>query len=578
MIARRLAELVLRAGREVGLLVSRHGTVAHALVGRNWPELETRLAYRRDASRLCGLRLVLAYDQPDAHPTEADLDLLQRARVDLLVTIGHRAGDVTEAWMASRGRGGVPHIEGPVPVEALARMEAAERIRLAEGQARDGVESTGGGRAERAILVGLVTAGQDGWSTPATLEELRRLAETAGADVVDVVTQKRARPDPATLIGRGKVQELRALCEREAADLVVFDAELTPAQQRTLEEELGIKVLDRTAVVLDIFARRARTREGRLQVELAQMTYLLPRLVGKGVLLSRLGGGIGTRGPGETKLEMDRRRIRTSITDLRARIEDIARHRRTQRRARREANLPIVALVGYTNAGKSTLLNALTGAGVLVEDRLFATLDPTARRVDLPGGRPAVLVDTVGFIQKLPTQLVAAFRATLEEVTEADVLVHIVDAEHPDWRRQRQAVEEVLAELGAADKPVVLALNKVDRIPRQQAHGLVAETGGVAISALRREGLAELLQAIAAAVPERMARATLDVPYDKVGLLQDVYAYGHVLRREYGPDAIRLEVEAPRSVLERVRAGTAVSEDADSTGPGTSTVMERRDG
>jgi GTP-binding protein HflX len=510
--------------------------------------------------------VLLAYDQPDAHPTDPDLDLLDRARLDLLVTIGQRAGEVTEAWLASRGRGGVPHIEGPIPPDALAKVGAADRIRSAEDHSRDTPQAAHGPRAERAILVGVVVPGKEGWSTPATLEELRRLAETAGADVVEVVVQTRSRPDPSTLVGRGKVQGLRTLCEREAADLVIFDEELTPAQQRTLEEELGIKVLDRTAVVLDIFARRARTREGRLQVELAQMTYLLPRLVGKGVLLSRLGGGIGTRGPGETKLEMDRRRIRSRITDLRGRIGDIARHRRTQRRARREANLPVVAIVGYTNAGKSTLLNALTDAGVLVEDKLFATLDPTARRVDLPGGRPAVVVDTVGFIQKLPTQLVAAFRATLEEVTDADVLTHIVDAAHPDWQRQRQAVEKLLCELDAADKPVVLALNKVDRIPRQQAHALVSETGGVAISALRREGLAELLQAIAAAVPERMARATLDVPYDRAGLLRDVYAYGRVIRREYGPDAVRLEVEAPISVLERVQAAAGRSGDTYSPG------------
>ncbi|MCL6499609.1 MAG: GTPase HflX, partial [Firmicutes bacterium] len=360
---------------------------------------------------------------------------------------------------------------------------------------------SGSERPERAVLVGLVVPGRGGYSDPESLEELRRLAETAGAEVVDVLTQERPRPDPATLIGRGKVAELRALVEREAADLVVFDEELTPAQQRNLEEELGVKVLDRTALVLDIFARRARTREGRLQVELAQMTYLLPRLVGKGVLLSRLGGGIGTRGPGETQLETDRRRVRRRIDELRASIEEVARARRTQRRARQQAEIPVVALVGYTNAGKSTLLNALSGAQVFVEDKLFATLDPTARRARLPDGRPVVLVDTVGFLRKLPTQLVAAFRATLEEVTEADALVHVLDVSHPAWERQRQAVEELLEELGADGKPTVLALNKTDRLPADRVAELVARTGGVPISALRRTGLEELLARVAQALP-----------------------------------------------------------------------------
>ncbi|MDR5684303.1 MAG: GTPase HflX [Armatimonadota bacterium] len=561
-LARRLAALGARAGREVGVLVSRHGRVVHALVGRNWPGLEATLAQRRDGRGLCGLRLLLTYGQPDAHPTDADLELLDHARLDLLVTIGQRNGEVTEVWVASRGRGGVAHIEGSIPPDALAHVAAAHRIRSAEQHARDPAEPASHHRAERAVLVGLVVPGREGWSTPATLEELRRLAETAGADVVDVVVQSRPRPDPSTLIGKGKVQELRGLCEREAADLVVFDEELTPAQQRTLEEELGIKVLDRTALVLDIFARRARTREGRLQVELAQMTYLLPRLVGRGVLLSRLGGGIGTRGPGETKLETDRRRIRSRITDLRVRIEEITRHRRMQRRARRAFQLPVVALVGYTNAGKSTLLNALTDAGVAVEDKLFATLDPTARRVELPAGGPAVVVDTVGFIQKLPTQLVAAFRATLEEITASDVLVHVLDVAHPDWPRQKRAVEEVLAELGATDRPIVLALNKVDRIPPQQARALIVQTGGVPISALRREGLAGLLEAVGAALPRRTARATLEVPYGRAGLLGEIYALGQVLQQDYGPDSIRLEVEAPTAVLEKIRS-VAASDDRD---------------
>jgi len=423
------------------------------------------------------------------------------------------------------------------------------RIRSAPSMARRTEGSLSPMRPERAILVGVRIPGKEGWSTDETLLELRRLAETAGAEVVDVLTQTRERPDPATLIGRGKVAELRSLVEEEAADLVVFDEELTPAQQRTLEEALGVKVLDRTALVLDIFARRARTREGALQVELAQLLYLLPRLGGKGVLLSRLGGGIGTRGPGETKLETDRRRIRRRITELRQRIEGIAQVRRTQRSLRTSAGIPVVAIVGYTNAGKSTLLNALTHAGVFVEDKLFATLDPTARRIRLPSGRTAVLVDTVGFIQKLPFQLVAAFRATLEEVTEADVLVHVLDISHPNWPAQRRAVEQVLEELGAGGKPTVLALNKADRLPAVEVRRIASETGGVPISALRGTGLANLLVGIEQAIPDPVRRARISVPYEKVGLLHAVYEQGRVLERHDGPNGVEVELEAPEGVV-----------------------------
>ncbi len=551
-LAARLAQLAHVARREVGTLVSRHGTCTHVLLGRNWPGLEATLQRRRDG-RPCGLRLVLVYDQPEAYPTEADLDLLEAARLDFLVTLGHRRGQVTEAWVASGG-GSSCHLEGPFQVESLGHLRAAERIRAAEEAWRGA--PAGSGKPERAVLVGLVIPGRDGWSSPDTLEELRRLAETAGAEVVDVLTQERRSPDPATLIGRGKVQELRGLVEREAADLVVFDEELTPAQQRNLEQELGVKVLDRTALVLDIFARRARTREGRLQVELAQMTYLLPRLVGRGMQMSQLGGGIGTRGPGETQLETDRRRVRRRIDELQARIEEVARTRRTQRRARQQAQVPVVALVGYTNAGKSTLLNALSGAQVFVEDKLFATLDPTARRTRLPDGRPVVLVDTVGFLQKLPTQLVAAFRATLEEVTEADALVHVLDVSHPAWERQQEAVEELLEELGADGKPTVLALNKTDRVPARQVEELAARTGGVPISALRRTGLEELLRRVAQVLPA-WPRTRLRIPYTQVGILAELRRRGRVLWEEYLPDAVHVEVELPQAVLGRLQAWAA---------------------
>ena len=423
--------------------------------------------------------------------------------------------------------------------------------------AREGAEVPGAlpvptAGPERAILVGIHLAVGD---RDPGMEELARLAESAGAAVVGTLVQQRRAPAPATFIGTGKVEELRRLCAERNADLVILNDELTPAQQRNLERHLDVKVIDRTALVLDIFARRARTREGRLQVELAQMTYLLPRLVGRGTLLSRLGGGIGTRGPGETKLEVDRRRIRKRITDLHADIAEISRHRSLQRQARKQAHFPVVALVGYTNAGKSTLLNKLTGADVFVEDKLFATLDPTVRKVILPNHRPVLLVDTVGFITNLPTQLVAAFRATLEEVTEADLLVHVIDGSHADWRKQVQAVHDVLDELGAGDKPVAQAVNKIDLATPAVTRAIVAEVeDGVAISALRGVGLINLLRRIAQRLPQQLVRVKLLVPYARANTLPRIFAQGRVLRQDYGERGISVEAELPRIQAQQLRA------------------------
>jgi len=422
------------------------------------------------------------------------------------------------------------------------------------GQARQGhapllVREAG---PERAILVGV--HGPDRGRDP-EMEELARLATSAGAVVVGTLVQHRARPVPATFLGAGKVEELRRLCAESHADLVIADHELTPVQQRNLEQALLRKVIDRTALVLDIFARRAQTHEGRLQVELAQMTYLLPRLTGRGTMLSRLGGGIGTRGPGETKLEVDRRRIRRRITDLHREIAEIRQHRALQRRARREAQFPAVALVGYTNAGKSTLLNALTDAGVFVEDKLFATLDPTVRKVTLSNGRPVLLIDTVGFITRLPTQLIAAFRATLEEVTEADLLVHVVDGSHPDWRAQMRSVRQVLAGLQAAEKPTVVAVNKTDCVPPETVRAILAELGdAVAISALHKVGLLNLLRVISQRLPEALVPVRLTVPYARAGALARIFAQGRVVRQEYRPDGIHLEAELPPVQARQLRA------------------------
>ncbi|TMI71843.1 MAG: GTPase HflX [Bacillati bacterium ANGP1] len=414
---------------------------------------------------------------------------------------------------------------------------------------------------ERAILVGLLRPPSSGAGRPPrdgrepNLDELSRLAESAGAVVAAKVLQKRRGPDPTTFVGDGKVEDLKRDIYEHSADLVILDGELTPAQQRNLERRLEVKVIDRTALVLDIFARRAHTKEGRLQVELAQMTYLLPRLTGRGVWLSRLGGGIGTRGPGETKLEVDRRRIRRRITDLGQEIAGISRHRALQRQARREAQFPVAALVGYTNAGKSTLLNALTDAGVFVEDKLFATLDPTIRKVTLPNHRPVLLVDTVGFISRLPTQLVAAFRATLEEVTEADLLIHVVDASHAAWRAQIAAVHTVLKELDAADKPVVYAVNKIDRLASTEVREVVAEVGeGVPISALQHVGLINLLRRIAQQLPEPLERVRLLVPYAKARTVSEIFGRGRIISQEYGEQGIAVEAELPRAYAQRLRA------------------------
>ncbi len=317
---------------------------------------------------------------------------------------------------------------------------------------------------ERAYLVGVAARNGHGFTAQASLDELAQLVDTAGAVVVGATLQRLESPHPATYVGKGKLEEVQSARDATGYTLVVFDDELSPSQQRNLERALGVKVLDRTAVVLDIFAARARTREGRLQVELAQLEYLLPRLAGQWSHLERLGGGIGTRGPGETQLETDRRLVRERITRLRRQLDEVRRHRRLYRRRRERAGVPVVSLVGYTNAGKSTLMNRLTHAGVLAEDRVFATLDPVTRRLRLPDERDVLLTDTVGFIQKLPSQLVAAFRATLEELQEADVLVNVVDITHPDAQEQLDTVERTLRDLEIGDRPRLTVLNKVDRL------------------------------------------------------------------------------------------------------------------
>ncbi|HEX7551754.1 MAG TPA: GTPase HflX [Candidatus Methylomirabilis sp.] len=342
--------------------------------------------------------------------------------------------------------------------------------------------------------MGVVRHRQPRWEAEDSLAELEQLARSAGARVAESLLQERDRLDPAYLIGKGKAEEIRGRCA--GVDVVILDEELSGSQQRNLEKLLGLRVVDRTGLILDIFAQRAQTREGKLQVELAQLDYLLPRLAGAWTHLERLGGGIGTRGPGETQLESDKRRVRTRMAKIRRDLEQVRRHRALLRRPRRKIPFPIVALVGYTNAGKSSLMNALTHAGVAVRDQLFATLDPTLRRLMLPGGRVALLSDTVGFIRKIPHQLVAAFQATLEEVQEAEILLHVVDISHAHAELQQAAVEGVLGDLGLADRPTILVYNKIDRLGERPQFPWGPGSGRVATSAKTGAGLDDLRREI----------------------------------------------------------------------------------
>jgi GTPase len=385
---------------------------------------------------------------------------------------------------------------------------------------------------ERAVLVG-VGRGIDA----SGLDELAALADSAGAEPISRIVQTRSDPDPATFVGKGKLEEIHRAVHSTGADAVILDGELTPGQLRNLEGRLGTKVIDRTALILDIFALHARSREGKAQVELAQLNYLLPRLRGWGEAMSRLGGGIGTRGPGETKLEVDRQHIKRRISKLRRDIKDLARTRDVKRARREGSGIQQIAIAGYTNAGKSTLMNTLTQAGVLVADQLFATLDPTIRRIALPGGRHATISDTVGFVSKLPHDLVEAFRSTLEEVTRADLVLHVADASSADVEHQVEAVRSVLGEIGAGAIPEVLALNKVDMLSEMDRERAARRfPDAVPVSALTGEGTEALLERVAVELPRPPVEVTLLVPYGRDEVIALLYRDAEVLDTEAGTD------------------------------------------
>lgn len=401
-------------------------------------------------------------------------------------------------------------------------------------------------KRERVILVGVSLA--DSEDAEQSLDELEELARTAGALCVGRVLQKREQMHPATYLGRGKTGELKDLIWETQADGIICDDELSPAQIGNLKDELGVKIMDRTLLILDIFAARASTSEGKIQVELAQLKYRQSRLTGLGTSLSRLGGGIGTRGPGEKKLEMDRRLIKGRISQLTRELKEVKRHRQLTRESRAKSRIPVIAIVGYTNAGKSTLLNALTGAGILAEDKLFATLDPTTRNLKLPGGQEVLLTDTVGFIRKLPHHLIEAFKSTLEEAKYADLLLHVVDASNPQMDQQMHVVYETLRELEASDKPVITAFNKKDRFEGEYAPRDFQAERTAFISAKTGEGVEELLACVEDVLREQKVEIEQIYPYSDAGKIQLIRKYGELEKEEYTQEGIYVRAYVPVDV------------------------------
>jgi GTP-binding protein HflX len=495
-LARHLTELSRETNRQVGVLLNRKGDIEYVVVG-NAHKLELPDIGRARAGqvRLRGLRLVHTHLKSEPL-TKDDLTDLALLRLDMVAAVGvgpeglpgvlHYAHLVPENgngqyWSVTS----LPSVHDEQP-DLMATLEAIE-----EEISRKAAARTISGR-DKAILVAVCLDGNRAKSE-ASLAELKELARTAGVQVIDSVLQMRREADPRYLIGRGKLEELNLRAMQATVDLIILDKDLSPSQGRHISDATSLKVIDRSQLILDIFAQRAQSAEGKLQVELAQLKYRLPRLVQSDTSLSRLAGGIGGRGPGETKLEIDRRRVRERITQLEKRIDMLSREREVRRAQRNRRDLPVISIVGYTNAGKSTLLNAITGAEVLAENKLFATLDPTSRRLRFPQEREVIITDTVGFIRDLPKDLVAAFRATLEELYDADLLLHVVDAGDPMRDEQVEAVENILGSLGLMEKPRLMVWNKADLLSAEEVQSLLRSHGGVAISASQREGLASLL-------------------------------------------------------------------------------------
>lgn len=560
-LAVKLADITEYINREISVYITRSGQIIEIAVGDNATVELPSFSGRRGAGRLSGIRCIHTHPGGNPYLSGVDISALKNNKYDAMVAIGVVSPDFTKSELTFGLITGIDSNEnytaecyGPYSIEDAENINFVNTVSTIE-RILDKQTGTASLQvmSERAILIGMEWGRTDSlWTVDDSLEELKQLADTAGATVIKKFIQKRPKPDPAFFIGRGKVQELALYAQQENIDLCIFDDELSPAQQRNIESVMGIRILDRTALILDIFAQRARTNEGKLQVELAQLQYTLPRIMGKGLMLSRLGGGIGTRGPGETKLEVDRRRIRDRIAFIKDQIEKVKAVRSLHRSKRKKNNVFEVSLVGYTNAGKSTLLNTLTNSDIYAKDQLFATLDPTTRQLTLPNKQEIIITDTVGFIQRLPHQLIAAFRSTLEVVTEADLLVHVIDVSHELYKEQAAAVHEVLKEIGAETKPVITVYNKIDKLPPDSklADRLALEEDTVCISAAKKLNLETLQQMIETHLKSKAVEVTLCIPYAETAKAAQLHETANVLEQEYTENGAVMKVILPVEDLE----------------------------
>lgn len=544
-LAQTISRISYEINREISVLINRKGTVVDISIGDSGKATLPQMDNRRGNTRLSAIRCIHTHPGGKGLLSQVDIKTLQKLRLDAMIALGILDGQITEIYVGCLNIEQEADVYGPFTIGDTRLNYFYKIIEELDTSARTDIYGNEE-EAEKAVLVGLETSNSriEGMSlreAQNSLDELEELAKTAGAIVIDKIIQRKQNQDSAYYVGKGKIEELALMCQATDVQLLIFDDELSGAQIRNIEELTGARVIDRTTLILDIFAQRAKSKEGKLQVELAQLKYKLPRLIGLGNELSRLGGGIGTRGPGEKKLEVDRRHIRRRISSLERELKLLEKRRIFMREGREKNNTPVIALVGYTNAGKSTLMNRLCGSSVFVEDKLFATLDPSARKLILADGREAVLIDTVGFIRKLPHDLIEAFKSTLEEAVHADMLLHVVDASNENAAMQISVVEGLLEDLGATTKHTILVLNKQDIAASGGRINSMGYTSVCEISAVTGYGIPQLLEKITEGFKERLREINLLIPYNVGWVIPYIYENGKVLGQEYQEEGISVK-------------------------------------